>query len=216
MSENESHRQELFFNNLSIVAEKLNRDNFEYYEWKLLEGIEFGDIDLSREDNSYQLELIHALLSKHDGDSMFSSVVKQVTAKQTAIEKVEFKKLRIDDLGKGLGTKREVDLLDPGYTVEQIGEEKFRHIAYLSGYAMGEPVAKAGCVVKDSNPLNLIVGEENEQPFVRYCDSDAISGDSREMALEFRLLRPRFGQYAKDFDDGIRDAKQGKERKRLQ
>lgn len=290
---NEKPREDLFLNNLAILAQELQRNDFDYDEWKIIEGLELGNIDLAEEKNIYQLQLIKALLERTQHGSMLKSVLTQM-GELPSIAKIECRKMMVDDLGKNIGTKREVDLvtiifkngekaefttsidiascyedeetasereaanlhllrnrdvqgvqklygfrkievedpysedpknkvvickeylegemlegyiMDIDHTVEQIGEEAFRRIAYLTGYTMQEAVTKSGFVVKDSNPLNFIVGEKNGEIFVRYCDADTISNDQRETAIEFRLLRPRFGKYAADFDAGMEAAK---------
>jgi len=288
--------EKLALNNLAILAQKLQRADFDLDEWKLIEGVDLGRIDLAVPENRYQLEIIEGLLGKNDHGSVFSHVVRQLTAHRSHLEKVQFMKMQIDDLGNKIGTKREVDLVklilhdgqelnfttsidirsqeleddagaspsaceaknlallngksvqsvqqlyasrtleieddfsedpktktfickeylegdmlefyltDLEYTVAQIGEEHFKEIAFKTGYALQEPVSKSGYVIKDSNPLNFIVGIQDGISFVRYCDADTISSEAREIALEMRLLRSRFGKYAVDFDRGAQAA----------
>jgi hypothetical protein len=58
-------------------------------------------------------------------------------------------------------------------------------------------------VPRDSNGLNIIIGENQQGFTARYCDVEGIVRDTDSVQKEIKLLKESFGEFGTHFTDAL-------------
>lgn len=100
------------------------------------------------------------------------------------------------------------DMLGNILPMGEVGPEQLvylKKVALATGRMIANARKNLGGVPKDSNELNIIISQDEENPLARYCDVEGVVRDAAGIKHEIGVLREKFGPAVAELDQGLRE-----------